>query len=72
MAEHLVLSNLDSKNLRKTTGRLRNLPEEPRTGVKLRYPIDVLGDWGLGLLINTNSEDNALDFLGDDIDEIQV
>jgi hypothetical protein len=70
MPEYLVLLKLDSRSLREAIGRLRNLPEKPRPGVKLRYTLDILGDWDLGLLINTNSEDNALDFLNEDIDEI--
>jgi len=70
MPEYLVLLKLDSRSLREAIGRLRNLPEKPRPGVKLRYTLDILGDWDLGLLINTNSEDNALDFLNEDIDEV--
>jgi len=70
MPEYLVLLKLDSRSLREAIGHLRNLPEEPRSGVKLRYTLDILGDWDLGLLINTSSEDNALDFLNEDIDEI--
>ncbi len=70
MPEYLVLLKLDSKSLREAIGRLRNLPEEPRPGVKLCYTMDILGDWDLGLLINTNNEDGALDFLNEDIDEI--
>ena len=70
MPEYLALLKLDSRNLREAIGHLRNLPEEPRSGVKSRYTLDILGDWDLGLLINTSSEDNALDFLNEDIDEI--
>jgi len=70
MPEYLVLLKLDSRSLREAIGRLRNLPEKPRPGVKLRYTLDILGDWDLGLLINTSSEDNALDFLNEDIDEV--
>jgi len=70
MPEYLVLLKLDSRSLREAIGRLRNLPEKPRPGVKLRYTLDILGDCDLGLLINTSSEDNALDFLNEDIDEI--
>ena len=70
MPDYLVLLKVDSKRLREAIGRLRNLPEKPRPGVKLRYTLEILGDWDLGLLINTSSEDNALDFLNEDMDEI--
>ncbi len=70
MPEYMVLLKLDSKSLREAIGRLRNLPDKPRPGVKLCYTMDILGDWDLGLLIKTNTEDNALDFLNEDIDEI--
>jgi DNA-binding Lrp family transcriptional regulator len=70
MPEYLVLLKLDSKSLRDAIRRLRSLPEKPRPGVKLCYTMDIFGDWDLGLLINTNNEDNALDFLNESIDEI--
>jgi len=70
MPEYLVLLKLDSKSLREAIGRLRNLPEKPRPGVRLCYTMDIFGDWDLGLLINTDREDNALDFLNENIDEI--
>ena len=71
MPEYLVLLKLDSRSLREAIGRLRNFPEKPRPGVKLRCTLDILGDWDLGLLINTSSEDSALDFLNEDLDEVQ-
>ncbi len=70
MPEYLVLLKLDSKSLRDAIRRLRSLPEKPRPGVKLCYTMDIFGDWDLGLLINTNNEDNALDFLNESLDEI--
>ncbi len=70
MPDYLVLLKVDSRSLREAIGLLRNLPEKPRPGVKLRYTLDILGDWDLGLLINTSSEDSALDFLNEDIDEV--
>ena len=70
MPEYLVLLKLHSKSLRDAIGRLRKLPEKPRPGVRLCYTMGIFGDWDLGLLINTNNEDNALDFLNENIDEI--
>ena len=70
MTDYLVLLKLDSRKIREAIGQLRNFPEKPRQGVKLRYTMDIFGDWDLGLLINTDNENNALDFLNENIDEI--
>ena len=70
MPEYLVLLKLDSRRIRDAIGQLRNFPEKPRQGVRLRYTMDIFGDWDLGLLINTDNENNALDFLNENIDEI--
>ena len=70
MPEYLVLLKLHSKSVRDAIRRLRELPEKPRPGVRLCYTMSIFGDWDLGLLINTNSEDSALDFLNENIDEI--
>ena len=70
MPEYLVLLKVDSKRIRDAIGRLRNFPERPRHGVMLRYTLDIFGDWDIGLLINTDNEENALDFLNENIDEI--
>jgi len=70
MPEYLVLLKLDSRRIRDAIGHLRNFPENPRSGVKLRYTMDIFGDWDLGLLINTDNENNALEFLNENIDEI--
>jgi len=70
MPEYLVLLKLDSRRIRDAIGSLRNLPEKPRQGVTLRYTMDIFGDWDLGLLINSNNEDTALDFLDEDLNEI--
>ena len=70
MPEYLVLLKLDSRRIRDAIGHLRNFPEKPRSGVKLRYTMDIFGDWDLGILIHTDNEGNALDFLDEDIDEI--
>ena len=70
MPEYLVLLKLDSRRIRDAIGHLRNFPERPRPGVKLRYTMDIFGDWDLGLLINTDNENKALDFLNENLDEI--
>ena len=70
MPEYLVLLKLDSRRIRDAIGSLRNLSGKPRPGVTLRYTMDIFGDWDLGLLINSNNEDKALEFLDEDIDEI--
>ena len=70
MPEYLVLLKLDSRRIRDAIGTLRNFPEKPRPGVRLRYTMDIFGDWDLGLLVNTDNENNALDFLNENMDEI--
>ncbi|MGQ9461337.1 MAG: hypothetical protein ACUVRA_08955 [Candidatus Bathyarchaeaceae archaeon] len=70
MPEYLVLLKLDSRKIRDAISHLRNFPEKPRPGVKLRYTMDIFGDWDLGLIINTENEDNALEFLNENMDEI--
>lgn len=70
MPEYLILLKLDSRRIRDVIGNLRDLPGKPRPGVTLRYTLDIFGDWDIGLLINSNNEDDALDFLNENIDEI--
>jgi DNA-binding Lrp family transcriptional regulator len=70
MPEYLVLLKLDSRKIRDAIGHLRNFSEKPRSGVRLRYTMDIFGDWDLGLLVDTDNEDSALNFLNENIDEI--
>jgi len=42
---------------------LRNLPEKPSPGVDLCYTMNIFGSWDVGVWIDAENTDQAIDFV---------
>ena len=63
MDEYLVLLKLNSGKILDTLGAVRNLPDTPLPGVNLRYAMNIFGAWDVGLWINAEDSNQALEFV---------
>lgn len=63
MREYLILLKLNPKKLTDTIGSLRQLSNKPIDGVNLRYTMNVFGVWDVGMWINAEGSDQALEFI---------
>jgi len=63
MSDYLVLLKLNSGKILDTLGTIRNLPERPSPGVDLNYAMSIFGAWDVGLWINAENSNQALEFV---------
>ncbi len=63
MSEYLVLVKLNPGKILDTLGAIRNLPQNPVTGVDLNYAMNIFGAWDVGLWINAENSGQALEFV---------
>jgi len=70
MAEYLVLVKLNPGKIVDAINALRNLPEKPISGVDLCYTMNIFGAWDVGVWINAENTNQAVDFVHKKIKEI--
>jgi len=70
MPEYLLLLKLDRKKLLETIDALRNLPEEPSSGVDLEYIMNIFGTWDVAVWFSSDKSSDAMDFLKNKIGQI--
>ena len=63
MSEYLVLLKLNPGKLIDTLGAIRNLPSTPVSGVDVCYSMNIFGAWDVGLWINAENSNQALEFV---------
>ena len=63
MSDYLVLLKLNPGKILDTLGTIRNLPEKPSAGVDLHYAMSIFGAWDVGLWINAENSNQALEFV---------
>ena len=63
MSEYLVLLKLNPGKLIDTLGNIRNLPTSTVRGVDICYAMNIFGAWDVGLWINAENSQQALEFV---------
>ena len=70
MNEYLVLLKLNPGKILDTLGAVRNLPGTPLPGVNLCYAMNIFGAWDVGLWINAENSNQALEFVQKKVKDI--
>ncbi len=70
MAEYLVLLKLDPGKVVDAINALRKLPDKPVSGVDLCYTMNIFGAWDVGVWIDAEDSNQALEFVHKKIKEI--
>ena len=63
MPEYMVLLKLSPTKIMETLGSIRNLNEKPVPGVDLLYSMNIFGAWDVGMWINAEDSNQAVDFV---------
>lgn len=63
MAEYLVLLKLNRGKIVDAIDALRTLPDKPSSGVDLCYTMNIFGAWDVGVWINAENNNEALEFV---------
>jgi hypothetical protein len=63
MTDYLVLVRLSPSKMQEAIGAVRNLPEKPISGVDLCYTMNIFGSWDVGVWIDAENSDEAIDFV---------
>ena len=63
MPEYLVLLKLNPDRLMETLGAIRNMDEEPVSGIDLLYSMNIFGSFDLGMWISAEKSGQVLDFV---------
>lgn len=63
MSEYLVLVKLNPGKIADALSAIRNIPETPVAGVDVCYSMNLFGSWDVGLWINAENREQALDFV---------
>ena len=70
MAEYLVLLKLNPGKIVDAINALRSLPDKPISGVDLCYTMNIFGAWDVGVWINAENTNQAVEFVHKKIKEI--
>ncbi len=63
MTDYLVLMKINPGKILDTLGAIRNLSEKPVSGVDLCYTMNIFGAWDVGIWINAEDSEQALEFV---------
>jgi hypothetical protein len=63
MTDYLVLMKLNPGKIMDTLGAIRSLSEKPVSGVDLCYTMNIFGAWDVGIWINAEDSNQALEFV---------
>ena len=63
MPEYLVLLKLNPARIMDTLGAIRNMEENPVSGVDLLYSMNIFGSWDVGMWITANESGQAMEFV---------
>ena len=63
MPEYLVLLKLNPTKISETLGSIRNMDEKPVSGVDLLYSMNIFGSWDVGMWINADESNQAVEFV---------
>jgi hypothetical protein len=67
MSEYLILLKLNPAKIMDTIGAIRSLPNTPVGGVDLNYSMNIFGAWDVGMWINAENSNQALEFVQDKV-----
>jgi hypothetical protein len=70
MGEYLVLLKLNPGRIVDAIDALRNLPDKPSSGVDLCYTMNIFGAWDVGVWINADSNNQAIEFVQKKVKDI--
>ena len=70
MAEYLVLLKLNPGKIVDAINALRSLPDKPSSGVDLCYTMNIFGTWDVGVWINAENTNQAVEFVHKKMKEI--
>ena len=59
----MVLLKLNPTKVMETLGTIRNLDEKPVSGVDLLYSMNIFGAWDVGMWINAEDSNQAVEFV---------
>ena len=59
----MVLLKLNPTKIMETLGSIRNMNEKPVPGVDLLYSMNIFGAWDVGMWINAEDSNQAVDFV---------
>jgi hypothetical protein len=63
MPEYLVLLKLNPTKIMETLGAIRNVDNQPVSGVDLLYSMNIFGSWDVGMWIDAEESGQAIDFV---------
>ena len=63
MPEYLVLLKVNPGKIVDAMNSLRRLPDQPISGVNLRYTMNIFGTWDVGVWIDAQNAIQAVDFV---------
>jgi len=70
MPEYLLLLRIDKSKLLETIDTLRNLPENPSSGVDLEYIMNIFGAWDVAVWFSSDKSTQAIEFISKKIGQI--
>ena len=70
MAEYLVLLKINPGKIVDAINSLRTLPDKPSNGVDLCYTMNIFGTWDVGVWINAENTNQAVDFVQKKVKDI--
>jgi len=63
MNDYLVLVKLNPAKILETLSAIRSIPDAPIDGVDVAYSMNIFGTWDVGMWINAESSNQAVDFV---------
>lgn len=63
MVEYLVLLRINPGKIVDAMNSLRALPDKPTSGVDLCYTMNIFGNWDVGVWIDADKTNQAIEFL---------
>jgi len=70
MAEYLALLKLNPGKIVDAINALRGLPDKPSSGVDLCYTMNIFGTWDVGVWLDAENTERAVDFVNRKIKDI--